>query len=246
MGRSRFAAVFLPAALICVALAFWYHSPALRQQRLNGALQNAIWRNDTRGVLSALAHGADPNAVFRLPPLDEQRKTLAGRLRERLPGGHVSPPDVWTPLTMAVSWEGRRPDGTFGGLPENAAIVLALLDKGANAQASLPEFPMPVLTAAAMEGRDTTVRLLLAHGADPNAPDGTGTGWTALMEAAAEARSAVVQTLLGTGSRVNAQSSDGTTGGDHSAASVASLQPKRRSYDHSPPAQPSRRCAHRG
>ena len=198
------------AGLLLTIFILQYNAPTVHRQRLNQALQDAIWHNDAPGVTSALAAGADPNASLELVPSDEQREPFLSRLRERL-RHQAPPPDVETPLAMEVGYYGHLPNGRFDSLPENTAIVRALLDRGARPDNDVPEVKMPVLAAAALEGRNATVQLLLAHGADSSARDGTGMGWTALIEAAAEGKAAAVRSLLDGGADANVASRDGTT-----------------------------------
>ena len=86
----------------------------------------------------------------------------------------------------------------------NAALVEALLKAGADANASRGEGETALMTAA-RTGNAETVKVLLAHGADPKAQE----SWrheTALMWAGAENHPDVVRALIDAGADVNAKS----------------------------------------
>ena len=107
--------------------------------------------------------------------------------------------------------------------------VKLLLSHGANARAT-NEFGATALMAAAAGGDETSVRLLMEHGADPNARPGTGHsdfilggGRSALMWAAYRGDVVILKLLLDAGADVNAEASLGTplsqaAWADHTAA----------------------------
>ena len=90
----------------------------------------------------------------------------------------------------------------------NAAVVKALLDAGANANASQPGGETVLMTAA-RAGSVDSVKALLARGANPNARERRDQ--TALMWAAAEGHAAVVQALIDGGADVRASLKSGFT-----------------------------------
>jgi ankyrin repeat protein len=90
----------------------------------------------------------------------------------------------------------------------NAANVLKLLNKGADANAKNDE-GVTALMKAAGKGHKDVVVVLLDKGADVDAKDGHG--GTALMDAAIEGDADIVRTLLENGADVNIKDMDGIT-----------------------------------
>jgi len=88
-------------------------------------------------------------------------------------------------------------------------LIERLLRAGGDPDAGLLSGETPLMIAAD-RGRLAAVRLLLEHGADPNAQEASG-GQTALMWAAAEQHPDVVHLLIEHKADVNAQSNSGFT-----------------------------------
>jgi cytohesin len=86
----------------------------------------------------------------------------------------------------------------------NAAMLGAMLDAGANANAEFGEGETVLMTAARTGDLDS-VRLLLSHGADVNASE-RWHGQTALMWAAIENQADVVKVLIEAGAEIDARS----------------------------------------
>ena len=82
----------------------------------------------------------------------------------------------------------------YVGADEDSKAVLALLEKGADANAPFPIVGTRALMVAAAHGHTDTVQALLDAGADVNAKDVTG--WTALHAAAFKGDPEIVQLLL--------------------------------------------------
>ena len=139
---------------------------------LNVELIAAIKENREDKVVSLLAHGADPDCRDSLP--DERSvwqriwSSLRGRRDDKF-SGH-------TALLTAVRW---REDLNREYPPENTAIAIALLERGANPNVKDEGGWTPLMMASTCE-KERTVALLLRYGADPNIQD-PGMGTTALM-----------------------------------------------------------------
>ena len=142
----------------------------------------------THGVLLDVFEAASVGDVLRLEDI------LAAD-----PGAvHAWSGDGWTPLHLAAAF------GTSGA-------VDMLLQHGAQVDAvsKNPQRNQPLHAALAL-GRDReTVRLLLAHGADPNATQ-VG-GFTALFSAANGNRRDLVEMLIDSGARTQHRSDLGKT-----------------------------------
>jgi ankyrin repeat protein len=145
----------------------------------------------TRGVLLDIFEAATVGDVLRLEDI------LASD-----PGAvHAYSGDGWTPLHLAAA---------FG----TSAAVDMLLQHGAQVDA-VSKNPQrnQALHAALALGRDRdTVRLLLAHGADPNATqDG---GFTPLFSAATAKRQDLVDMLIDGGARAHHRNDMGKSAAD--------------------------------
>ena len=82
----------------------------------------------------------------------------------------------------------------YGAADHDSKAVLALLEKGTDANAPFPIVGTRALMVAAAHGHKDTARALLDAGADVNAEDFTG--WTALHAAAFNGDPEIVQLLL--------------------------------------------------
>lgn len=183
------------ALFLALALGLWYNAPSQRQARADVHLRDAILHNDTRGVLEALAQGANPNATYVFASPDDRNRTLWQRTKRIYSHVPPDPPMVMSPLALAI--EGNNDQSVP---PENTAIVEVLLHRGAN-----PNDPDPSMVSlvadTSMMNRPATVNLLLRYGADASVRDFNGN--TALMEAAQCGQLAVAETLLKHGADVN-------------------------------------------
>ena len=102
---------------------------------------------------------------------------------------------VWLlSLTLLVLVPGCTFPLIYVAADEDSKAVLALLEKGADANAPFPIVGTRALMVAAAHGHTDTVRALLDAGADVNAKDFTG--WTALHAAAFKGDHEIVQLLL--------------------------------------------------
>jgi ankyrin repeat protein len=123
-------------------------------------LMDAAFQGDTSLVRALLDEGVDVNVKNEAGATPLMRAVYhvetAGLLLDR--GAHVN----------ARSDDGRTPLLIAAGLPDGAAIVKLLLDRGADPSASAPGLIGPTcpLTEAAYSGNEAVFRLLLERGAD--------------------------------------------------------------------------------
>jgi len=196
--------------------------------RYNEALVQAVLHNDTQTAIRLLDAGADANA------LDESRRngTALQRLIEDMKAKrndqYVAPdPVLYTMLAPHYSSALKKRVPTY---PENPVLVKALLDHGADSNTH-DFLHTTVLMLAGLDGYDTTVRLLLEHGANPLAQTysrgtpvmfATGPCVETLIEHGADPQQAIMptagrgdviglQTLLRHGVDVNATDKYGYT-----------------------------------
>lgn len=146
-------------------------------------LHLAVRQGEQDTVLTLLAHGANINAAARdgVMPLGEA--TLSGHNDlEDLLLSRKAQPDIFAAAFL------NRPDAAKALLAANPGLVDAVHDG---------QTPLHV---AASHGALSVAALLLAHGADVNAPLGNGNfpreGFTPLMLAAKTGNKALVQLLL--------------------------------------------------
>ena len=97
-------------------------------------------------------------------------------------------------LTLLVLMPGCAFPLIYGAADNDSKAVLALLEKGTDANAPFPIVGTRALMVAAAHGHKDTARALLDAGADVNAKDFTG--WTALHAAAFKGDPEIVQLLL--------------------------------------------------
>ena len=135
---------------------------ARKQQALDKALIRAIRRRDAKSVRLLLTKGANPNA-----------RDLDGNPDRR---GTVEPPFAKEKPTalLIVFDDAQRGDGSgikgtrrYKLRPDPAAIVKALLEKGADPNVIDYDQTFPLLEAVQYRYA-ASVRLLLAHKANPN------------------------------------------------------------------------------
>jgi ankyrin repeat protein len=234
---SKKALVRLSVLLLIIALPGWLFTRQVQQSKRDRALLAAVKRNDTNGVLSLLAQGADPDVRDEPMP----RLTLWEMLLSL--GKGQKPSTAPTPLLMLLTMEWGE-EGFRVGLPENTRIVQALLDAGANKNVQNSKGETPVYLAVA-DRRYASAKLLIQHGADVNIPTREGdtplllhlgggqgeapelltmlldrtrdvnhrenSGNTALWYAAIDDNLSVIQTLLQRGADVNIADNYGYT-----------------------------------
>lgn len=104
---------------------------------------------------------------------------------------------------------GAKPDEglSLAAMYGQVEIVRLLLDRGANANGNPPGGPLG--SALGSDHSAAVLKLLLAHGADPNIRGDDGT--TALMVMAMAGKAPVVKLLAEHGAQVNAQDNEGKT-----------------------------------
>jgi hypothetical protein len=190
------ALVLLPVLASCV----WYARQS-RQQRLDHALIEAIKKSDTQTAIALLDAGADANATdkpVRQQPVAQILFDCWDRLRGKKPPADAKPYD---PAILVL----LRNDGAKNAplYPENARLMAALLDHGANSNAK-DTAGNSALSQAVQNDFHTSVRLLLEHGANPHLQ---GSGDLLLSEADLENR----QLLLKYGADINATTETGRT-----------------------------------
>ena len=146
----------LVAVMLCIP---WYI--VWRQDRLDHDLIAAIRRNDIQAAIALLDRGADANARVDSHGTVPVWHLLWDRLR-----GKPAAADASTPLILLLDRSGKADArGVSAFLPENVPLVAALLDHGAKINARSPVGWNP-LNLAILSGKNQTVHLLLARGAD--------------------------------------------------------------------------------
>ncbi len=189
-------------------LAAWPLYSIERRHDLDVALIAAIRIHDTRSVVSLLNQGADPNAQGALRKQDLDLPLLQ-RLYDRITGRGPRP-IIRTALHLALGNPLNNANETIP--PENAALIKALLDRGAD-----PNFPnedgLPPLLSAASLGEYEIATLLLDRGVDVESKDPEGR--TALMMAAYEGDCKMLTLLIQHGARIDTRQRDGYTARDN-------------------------------
>ena len=194
---------------------------AVNAARFDGAtaLLSAALRGNAQVVRMLIAAGADVrkgsvSAPWNLTLPQIVLTTNDAAMRDFLDPAEAVPQKVaqWNPapltrwlLTSVYSWR-PQPAST------NSDLVSALLDAGANPNEVVSQLALtaPVLSRVARLADVPTMRVLLEHGANPNAR-GSG-GLTPLMMAAAtKADPTMVQLLLAKGADVSVQDESGNS-----------------------------------
>src|SRR5262249_53165985 len=150
--------IALPALIFGV-----WASRLQRQRALDRALLTAIAENDTPLAIALLDRGANPNAADAPAPPDPLWKLLWNRLRGRpRPPAHGYPALVAAVSTLEVE---RKPDGSLNAsYPDHTRLVTALLDRGADVNASEPRGGTALLYT--IDGSQfNTLPVLLRHSA---------------------------------------------------------------------------------
>jgi ankyrin repeat protein len=174
-----------------------------RQQKMDGALFDALKQKNTALVKSRLAEGADPNARDIPSDLALDTRSVWWRLWDRLSGKPLSTAKEPTALLAAIS---KNEKGELP--PENVTLVNTLLDAGAAVNAGVIN-GSTVLHYAVDAGDSSVVQLLLARGARVNI--GNDDGKTPLHWAAYNGNTAITLLLLAKGADVNARDLSGDT-----------------------------------
>jgi ankyrin repeat protein len=181
-----------------------------RQDRLDQDLIAAIRRTDTQAAIALLNRGADANARVESHGTVPTWRLLWNRLR-----GQPAAADASTPLILLLDGsEKADARGRPVYLPENVPLATALLDHGAkiNARNAVGWNP---LNLAILSGKNQTVHLLLARGADvrPVRIGKTGILSVPLIWAcsAGHCSTAEITDLLDHGAGINDQDSTGET-----------------------------------
>jgi ankyrin repeat protein len=156
-----------------------------------------------QGVVDALRGPAEPLTVFEAAALGDVRRL--GDLLDAdagLVNGHA--PDGFTPLQLA----------SFFGRPEAVAV---LLERGAETNAVAKNaMRVTALHSASAARANGIVRMLLDHGANPNAQQEGG--FTALHAAAHHGDRELAELLLSRGARGDLPKDDGETPAETAAA----------------------------
>ncbi len=147
-------------------------------------------------VIKNLFQWVPQNAVMFIIFRDDNRRQnkwllFVKKLTRHLQGGAMG----WLlGLTLFVLMPGCAFPLIYGAADHDPQAVMALLEKGADANAPFPIVGTRALMVAAAHGYKDTMRALLDAGADLNAKDFTG--WTALHAAAVNGDPEIVQLLL--------------------------------------------------
>jgi len=195
---------FVTVTFACLAIILLALFRVIWQGHINHILVRALRQNDSRTALTALSEGADANAC------EEPEESFWQRVRRLLGkhGGsdanHVAPPSA---LLVTIDWRWHDVykqshffvDDTYA--PANAPmqdpeVIRQLLEHGAAVEVQ-NEIGLRPLQIAAWEGKASTVRLLLEHGAQIDCYAGSG-NWsgTALMFAISAEDLPTINTLL--------------------------------------------------
>ena len=198
-AEERSTTVRAPSILLAGLLAI----PALGVSAAprDAGLLEAVRTGDVAAIDALLDEGADVNAAgadgttaLHWAVYRDDLPTVERLIRAGAAVDHANRYGV-RPLSLAVA----------GGQAGIAEVLLA-----AGADPALPTAGEPPILSAARTGSLDTVRLLVRHGADINAPE-TLRGQTALMWAAAEDHAAVVRTLVELGGDVHDRSTGAGT-----------------------------------
>ncbi len=187
---------WLAIAALFGVLLFWFSRPVSRVALLNYQLERAIATDDTRGAIAAINAGADPNTTRYLtcPPFKIYKSQIRN---QRLQQG--------CPLYLNYLW----PERNKGWMPddEKAAVLTALLDHGADPNAT--SGGRPAISLAVEYNLNESVRLLVRHRADVNAPDGTGA--TPLVYAVESGNVTAIDILVAANARLSDSYSGNST-----------------------------------
>jgi ankyrin repeat protein len=198
------------ALLLLMALAgctVWSIYADRKQHRLNAALMTAVMKDDTASVQTLLQAGADPNTHLKPDP----PRSIWSVWRDQFRGQHPAPNPSDTALLVALDSLIERPKNATDdqGIPlENATLVKALLDRGANVNAQNKIGATPLMLAASWN-YTATFNLLIAHKADPNIAEGGD--MTPLMQAAIYGNTEEAEALLDRGANPDTQDILGQT-----------------------------------
>ena len=170
------------------------------------ALTRACAEGKDEAARLLLAHKADPNhkagdgSTPLLTAVSFGRLSTVKLLLDNGSNAELSDAQGTTPLMLAS-------EGT-AYMPNNPPLVEAILAKSPKVDAT-DERGRTALFRAAAEGKAEAVRILMEHGANPNAQANDGS--TPLLQAVTFARQSVIALLLERGAQVDAADSSGNT-----------------------------------
>ena len=180
-------------ALFCASCALigrlWLHA------HYNGELAIAIERNDALAAEYCLQRGADPN--MHVPQPESWLKRWNRIFSPKTVG------DVDTPTVLVESLLGPGDEGD--NATDHPDVTYALIKHGADV--NLKGWGWVPINAAASQGKERSVKLLLDRGADANA--GQGTGFPALFYA--QVTPEIARVMLAHGANVNMRDHEGKT-----------------------------------
>jgi ankyrin repeat protein len=167
----------------------------IRKGRITSTpLWHAVDSGNIEVVKLLVEAGADVNAGS-WPPLcqavDEKDTAIAEYLIDH--GANVDYPKDWGPLQEAATF--------------SIEMVKLLLARGANVNGGL----QPTIHAGIRSGHRDIVELLIQHGADVNAKDEWGRGYTPLQRAAIRGKPELVELLLEAGADISVKNDRGQT-----------------------------------
>ena len=180
--------------------------PSLAQARDAQGVSALLWsvytgQHTTRDfLLTQLAAQHAPLSVFEAAAVGDAH-ALQAILAEDPESAIAFSIDGWTALHLAAAF----------GTPEAVAL---LIDHGARVDAisQNPQRNQPLHATMALGRNTDSVRLLLVHGADPNAVQAGG--FTALFSAATANRKDLIELLIAHGARVHHRSDLDKTAAD--------------------------------
>jgi hypothetical protein len=184
--RKHLSYLLLALFLLPILALFIWYGRQVRQQMLDHSLIEAIKREDTLGAVAVLNQGADANAIDK-PYLPMTLKSTLMDFWNRMKGnqpekdGNAHPPalllhylnilDVNPTPNQNINGFQALPNGVgigeFYDLPDNPELVKALLEHGANPDAT-DEEGYSILHFATKFHHPATVKVLLEHCINPN------------------------------------------------------------------------------
>ena len=202
---KRFGLVFLLVLAVLVGSAGWLTNQQIQQHKRNQALIAAIRANNTPAALDLLKKGADANAPDSSNHNVSMKELLVQKLRRQSTDRDI------TALIAALGVQVFHENGKIMEVSwpqEDLPLLKALLDKGADVNASGPNGFKP-LHYAALSREHKALQLLLDHGADINVR--TSAGRTALMLAVLQNDAEGVRLLLARNAKVDIKTPEGWT-----------------------------------
>ncbi len=209
--KKRRLLLILLALLLVVGIPTGFIVHEYRQERLNRDLIKAIYAQDTNKALMALEAGANPNAKEEDRPSTPTESFQ--RLFDQIFHRGAQNGDYRPRTALMLTFENNS--WSDGIAPENPELVSVLLDHSADPNIKGPVDRTP-FTCAAIFHYHHSLRLLLAHHADPNARDKDGNtalnyAFMFLSKPELHSDPETIHLLIQYGADVNVQNNSGIT-----------------------------------